>query len=225
MVGNIEQLTSLQYKIPKTWSALKSWWFPRQCGNVFHVNESSCVSWARMRIETSGSTLWSISNLNDHKAGVCALLTFPRCASQPREEGVDEVGAATRWENSVEEKERAEQWEMENRGSEEGERGCHRLQGWGRGARGKRDGGLGCLGGGTTGNDRIIRTSIWQEINTVWAGSPRGRQPDIVENYNKLCRIIIWVKKTFHSELHRENSWPLLHRLKVNHLFLPEGFI
>lgn len=55
------------------------------------------------------------------------------------------------------------------------------------GARGKRRGGLCCLGGGTTGNDRIIRKSIWQEINTVWARSPRGSKPDIVENYNKPC--------------------------------------
>lgn len=140
-------------------------------------------------------------NLNDRKASICTLLTFPRCANQQREEGVDEVGAAMSWESSLENKERVEQWEKEN------------IVGWVRrgkrlslppgvrqGARGKRDGGLLCLGGGTTGNDRIIRTRIWQEINTVWAGSPRGSQPDIVENYNTLCSI--WVKKTFHSVLH-----------------------
>lgn len=43
-------------------------------------------------------------NPNDHKASISALLTFPRCASQWGEEGVDEEGAATRWENSAEKK-------------------------------------------------------------------------------------------------------------------------
>lgn len=46
-------------------------------------------------------------NLNDHKSSISTLLTFPRCPSQQGEEGVDEEGAATRWENSAEKKEKS----------------------------------------------------------------------------------------------------------------------
>lgn len=152
---------------------------------------------------------------------ISTLLTFPRCASQQREEGVDEVGAAARWENSAEKKE----WSSGRRESGAGwVRRGKRLSlppGVRQGARGKRDGGLCCLGGGTTGNDRIIRTSIWQEINTAWAESPRGSRPDIVENYNKLRSTR--VKKRLHGVLHQRIH--LLLRLKVNHLFLPEGIV
>lgn len=145
---------------------------------LWSFEKSSCIYFIKLRY------------LNDHQANISTLLTFPRCAIQQRDEGVDEVGAATRWENSVENKERVERWEKEN------------IVGWVRrgktlllpqgvrqGARGKRDGGLCCLGGWTTGNDKIIRTSIWQEINTAWAESPRGNWPDIVENYNKLFKM------------------------------------
>ncbi len=54
-------------------------------------------------------------NLNDDKASISTLLTFPRCASQGRVKGVDVVGAATGWESSVEKKDRVEQWERENK--------------------------------------------------------------------------------------------------------------
>lgn len=44
-------------------------------------------------------------HLDDHKAKISTPLTFPRCASQLRDQGVDEVGAAVRWKNSAEKKE------------------------------------------------------------------------------------------------------------------------
>ncbi|KAF0023327.1 hypothetical protein F2P81_023957 [Scophthalmus maximus] len=80
-------------------------------------------------------SVWSARRLNDttlHSANLgrpydqlaaahgrrCGVdakrLVLTRCASQQRDEGVDEVGAATRWENSAEEKGRVEQWEREN---------------------------------------------------------------------------------------------------------------
>ena len=72
-------------------------------------------------------------NLNDHKANISTLLTFPRCASRQGDEGVDEVGAAAaRWENGADrEKGRVERWERES--EEQGWRGCRCLEGWGGG--------------------------------------------------------------------------------------------
>lgn len=67
-----------------------------------------------MRIESLHSLYEASHDLNDHKANISTLLTFPRCASQQREEGVDKVGAAMRWENSAEKKKRVAQWEKEN---------------------------------------------------------------------------------------------------------------
>lgn len=77
--------------------------------------------------QSSYSCFMKHLNLNDHKANISTLLTFPRCASQQREEGVDKVGAAMGWENSAEKKERLEQWERENIPGLGGERGCHCL--------------------------------------------------------------------------------------------------
>jgi len=58
-----------------------------------------------MRIEFLFRLYEASQNLKYHKATISPLLTFPRCACQQKEEGVDEVGAATIWESSSEKKE------------------------------------------------------------------------------------------------------------------------
>lgn len=137
-----------------------------------------------MSIKVLSSHHQAVQQKGPKRQRALPLLTFPRHASQQRPAGVNKVGAAPRREISNKTKNEAEG---------EGEHGDWRGMGlslpWGleQGARSKRCGGLCCLGGRTTGNDRIIRKSVWQEINTVWARSPRGNKPDIVENYNKPC--------------------------------------
>lgn len=70
---------------------------------------------------------------------------------------MNKVGAVPRREISIKTKNRAvgEAEYVDLKGM-----GLSRPRGLRQGARGKRCGGLRCLGGGTTGNDKIIRKSI-----------------------------------------------------------------
>lgn len=175
--GNISENTTF----PKLWSTWKLWLpFPR--GNVFHANTSSSVSRVTMSIKVLSSRHRAVQQKGPKCRQFLPIQTFPRHVSQQRAAGVNKVGAASRREISIKTKNRAvgaaEYVDLKGMG-------LSRPRGLRQGARGKRHGGLRCLGGGTTGNDRIIRKSIWQEINTVWARLPKGSKPDIVENYNK----------------------------------------
>lgn len=186
MVGTFEKLTTL----PKLWPTWKSL-------AVMFSMLTIILPCLKSKDEYKGLIVMSSSgSTNATKTPTFSpLLTFPRHVSQERAVGVDKVGAAPRREISIKTKSGAvgegEYGDLKGMG-------LSQPRGLRRGARGKRRGGLRCLGGGTTGNDRIIKKSIWQEINTVWARSPRGSKPDIVENYNKRAGR---VTQTCHSAL------------------------